>query len=76
MTDDEKTGLFTYESYLQHLLARERRAHAERVGFIDASLGPRLRKHITPTCTKEFIEGYDTGFALGQIYLKKKEQGT
>ena len=74
-TDDEKTGTFTYESYLEHLEARSIRTEAEIDGFKDAAMLPNEKIGNTWE-SHDNRTSYETGFYLGQLYLKKKEQGT
>lgn len=75
MTNDERTGEFSYESYLEHLKARVSRANAELIGFADASAS-RVVSVGNPYTSQEQRDHYDIGFALGQMYLKKNEEGT
>ena len=76
MTNDEKTGLFTYESYLEHLESRVTRANAELVGFLNANPHTPGGQIAHNYLTGDLLDHYTIGLTLGQMYLKKKEQGT
>lgn len=64
-------GEFTYNSYLAHLLEREMRTRAERVGFLDAKQHPTPQNSFEVECERE---GYSIGYALGRMYLVKSAQ--
>lgn len=71
MPTSNRPGEFTYNSYLAHLLEREMRTRAERVGFLDA------RQYTEPHNSFEVVceqEGYEVGWHLGKMYLSKAEQ--
>ena len=68
-----KLGEFTYNSYLAHLLQREMRARAERIGFLDAKqYGGVPHNSFEVECEQE---GYAVGFHLGLMYLAKDTEG-
>ena len=76
MTEQERTGEFTYKSYRQHLLDRLDRTLAEIDGFDDAKL-PESERRGTALYTPSVRDSYTTGLYLGQMYLaKQSEEGS
>lgn len=70
-TGNNRHGEFTYNSYLAHLLEREMRTRAERVGFLDAKQYEEPHNSFEVVCEQE---GYEVGWHLGRMYLAKAQQ--
>ena len=70
MLTSNKSGEFTYNSYLAHLLEREMRARAERIGFLDAKQYKEPHNSFEVVCEQE---GYEVGWHPGKMYLAKAQ---
>lgn len=71
MSTSSRLGEFTYNSYLAHLLEREMRARAERVGFLDAKQYEEPQNSFEVGCEQQ---AYNIGWHLGKQYLAKAQE--
>lgn len=70
MTESERTGEFTYDSYYAHLKDRLNRITAEIHGFGDARL--RIdQRYPVDHLSKDYQEHYQIGFYMGTMYMEK-----
>lgn len=71
MTDDEKCGVYTYDSMLDLLAMKQMRLRAEIDGFLAARDGRMIGGYGIP----DLQDSYQTGFYLGKLYLAKDKDG-